>query len=59
MKHEHDALGRAEPLQHDQQGDPHAVIERDPVRRVGESGFRRRDELDFCGVVGALPAGPR
>jgi hypothetical protein len=59
VEHEHHAFGWDEPLHHDQQCDPDAVIERDPVRRVGETGFRRRDELDFGGVVGAFPAGPR
>ena len=58
VQDEDDPLGRAEPLQHDQQGEPDAVIEGDPVGGVAEpvpgSG---RDELDLAGVVGAFPAG--
>jgi hypothetical protein len=34
VQHEDDPLGGAEPLQHDQQGQPDVVVEGDPVGRV-------------------------
>ena len=39
VQDEHDPLGRAEPLQHDEQGQLDVVVEGDPVGRVG--GRRR------------------
>ena len=35
VQHEDDPLRRAEPLQHDQQGQPDVVVQGDPVGRVG------------------------
>ena len=58
MQHEHAAFGRAEPLQHDEQGQAHGVVERDPVGRVRQFGLGDRDELDLGGVVRALAPGP-
>jgi hypothetical protein len=45
-------------LQHDEQGEPDSVVERDPVGWIGQGlASRRRYELNIAGVVGALPAG--
>ena len=38
VQHEDDPLGRAELLQHDEQGEPDAVVEGDPVGRIGQPG---------------------
>jgi hypothetical protein len=58
VQHEDHALGRAEPLQHHQQGQADAVVEGDPVGGVGQCAVRRRcDELDLGGVVRPFPAG--
>ena len=59
MQDEDDPLGRAEPLQHDQQGEPDPIVEGDPVGGIGQRGLgRRRDELDLAGVVNVFPAKP-
>ena len=41
VQDEDDPLGRAEPLQHDEQGEPDAVVEGDPVGRIGERRARQ------------------
>jgi hypothetical protein len=52
VQDEDDPLSRAEPLQHDQQGEPDLVVEGDPVGGIGQRGLaRRRDELDLARVV--------
>lgn len=63
VEDEDDAFGRAEPVQHDQQGQPDVVIQRDPVGGVRERIADREclaacHELDLVGVVRALAAGP-
>ena len=63
MQDEHHPLGRAEPLQHDQQGQLDVVVEGDPVGRVGGRLEANRwlaagDELDLAGVMRAFPARP-
>jgi hypothetical protein len=59
VQDEDDPLGWGEPLQHHQQGQMHALVERDPVGGIGQGGLSRRGGgLDDAGVVGPLPAGP-
>ena len=61
MQDEDDSLGRAEPLQHDQQGQLDVVVEGDPVGRVGgrleaHGRLAAGDELDLAGVMRTFPA---
>ena len=59
MEHEDHPLRRAELLQHDQQRQPDAVIDGDPVGRIGQRRLGSRcGELDLAGVICPLPAGP-
>jgi hypothetical protein len=58
VQHEGHPLRRAELLQHDQQRQPDAVIEGDPVGRIGQGRLGRGcGELDLAGVMCPLPAG--
>ena len=62
MQHEDDTLGRGEPLQDDEEREPHAVVERDPVSRIdrpaaGQDGCGRGGCLDAGGIVRPFVAG--
>lgn len=56
MQDEDHPLGRGEPLQHHQQRQADAVVEGDPVGRVGQHRLGGQGGLDITGVVGPLPA---
>jgi len=60
MQDQGDPLSRGEPLQHYQQRQMDAVIETDPVRRIGQLRLgRRRGGFDLAGIMGPLAAQPR
>jgi len=58
VQDKHDPLGRGETLQHDEQRQPDAVVEGDPIRRIGEPSRLSCYELDLAGVVSTLAACP-
>jgi hypothetical protein len=57
VQDERNSLCGAQPLKHDQQGEPHAVIERDTVRGIGKGSHHGgAGELDAGGIVSGLAA---
>src|SRR5262249_22967546 len=53
VQDEDDALGWGEPLQYDQQRQPHTIVEGDAVGRIGQSGRGNLGgDLEYAGIVG-------
>jgi hypothetical protein len=60
MQDEHHPLGRAEPLQHDQESELDVVVQRHPVGRIARKAGGRLaagNELDHAGIVRPLTPG--